>query len=73
MRVRTHGRKAVARKEAKGNRKVAREKPERFGRVARQATLQRGVENEATTNCTPTVKTLEKQLTMKKICQRGVC
>ena len=34
MEGRTHGREAVARKEAKGKRKVAREKPERAGHVA---------------------------------------
>ena len=40
MEERTHGRRAEARKEAKGKRKVARESPERVGRVARQDTLQ---------------------------------
>ena len=35
MKERTFGRKAAARKEAKGKRKVAREKQERVGRVAR--------------------------------------
>ena len=45
---RTHVRRAVARKEAKSKRKVAREKPEHVGRVARQDTLQRGVEKVAT-------------------------
>ena len=43
---RTHDRKAVARKEANGKRKVAREKPENVGRVARQDTLQPGADNE---------------------------
>ena len=33
---RTHGRRAVARKEARGRRKVAGKKPEHVGRVARQ-------------------------------------
>ena len=41
MEERTHGRKAVARKEAKGKRKVARETQERVGLVARQDTLRR--------------------------------
>ena len=50
---RTHDRRAVVKKEAKGKRRVAREKPEHVGRVARQATLQRGVEREATKTCTP--------------------
>ena len=67
----------MARKEAKGMREAAREKPEHLGRVARQATMQRGVEKEATTSCTPwmkmTVKTLKVQLSLKKICKRGVC
>ena len=40
MEERTLGRKAAARKEAKGKRKVAREKPERVGRATRQDTLQ---------------------------------
>ena len=43
---RTHGRRAAARKEAKGKRKVAREKPQRVGRAVRQDTLQLGVEKE---------------------------
>ena len=37
-RGRTHDRKVVARKEAKGKRKVARERPEYVERVARQDT-----------------------------------
>ena len=73
---RTHGRKAVARKEAKGKREVAREKPEQVGRVARQDTLQHGAGKEAATNCAPSVKTTVKtsnnQLTTKKICKHGV-
>ena len=57
---------------------MAREKPERVGRVARQENLKRGVEKEATNICTPlmkmTVKTLKKHLTMRrKICKHGVC
>ena len=74
---RTHGRKAVARKEAKGKRNVARERPEHVGRVARQDTLQLGVERVATTICTPliktTLKTPKNQLTTKKILKHGVC
>ena len=42
MEERTPDRKAVARKEAKGKRKVARERPEHVGRVARQDILQLG-------------------------------
>ena len=42
MEERTPDRKAAARKEAKDNRKVAREKPERVGCAARQDTLQLG-------------------------------
>ena len=38
----------MARKEAKGKRKVAREKPEHVGRVARQDTLEPGAGKEAT-------------------------
>ena len=45
---RTHGRRAVTRKEARSWRNLAREKPEHVGFVARQATLQRGVEAVAT-------------------------
>ena len=71
------GRKAVARKEAKGKKKVAREKPERIGRVTRQDTLQHGAGKVPTTFCTPsmktTVKTSKNQLTTKKICKHGVC
>ena len=46
--ARTHGRRAVARKEAKGKRKVAREKSEHVGFVVNQDTLQRGVVRAAT-------------------------
>ena len=53
---------------------MAREKLEHVGRVARQATLQRGVEKVATTICTPlmemTVKTLKKQLTVRRSASR---
>ena len=77
MEGRSHDRRAVASMEAKGRRKVARERPEHVGRVARRATLQRGVEKVATNMCSPltktTVKTLKKQLTMRKICKHGVC
>ena len=51
---RTHVRRAVARKEAKDKRKVAREKTEHVGLVvAKQDTLQRGVKRMATRICTP--------------------
>ena len=46
----------MARKVAKGKRKASREKPEHVRRVAKQYALQRGVEKEATTNCTPLMK-----------------
>ena len=76
MEGRTHERKAVARKEAKGKRRVTREEPEHVGRVAKQDTLQPGARKEATTICTPsmkmTVKTSKNQLTTKKICKHGV-
>ena len=52
---RTHGRRAVARKEANGKRKAGREKTEHVGRVVKQVTLQRGVERAATKTCTPQV------------------
>ena len=44
---------AAVRKEAKGRRKAAREKPERVGRAARQDTLQLGAGKEETKTCTP--------------------
>ena len=53
MEKRTHGRKAAAGKEAKGKKKVAREKQERVGRVARQDTLQLGAGKDETHTCTP--------------------
>ena len=49
---RTRSRKAVARKEAKGRRKVAKEKRGHVGRAARQDTLQLGAGKEATIICT---------------------
>ena len=61
--IRTCGRRAVARKEAKGKGEVARVQPEHVGLVARHATLQR---------MKITVETLKMQLTMRKICKRGV-
>ena len=76
MEGRTHGRKAAARKEAKGKRKVAREKQERVGRVARQDTLQFGAGKEETKICTQqmkmTVRMLKSRQRMKRICNRGV-
>ena len=44
----THGKRAVAGKEAKVKRKMAMETPEHVGHVARQDTLQRGVEKKVT-------------------------
>ena len=49
---RTRGRKAVVRKEAKGRRKVAKEKRGHVGRAARQVTLQLGAGKEVTIICT---------------------
>ena len=67
----------MARKEAKGKKKVAREKTEHVGLVVKLETLQRGVERTATTTCTPLlkmrVKALKKRLTMMKSCKRGAC
>ena len=49
-----------------GKEKVAREKTELVGCVVNEDSLQRGVEREATTNCTPlmkmTVKNIEETL-----------
>ena len=50
MEERTRGRRAVGRKEEKGKREVAREKPERIGRAARQDTLQLGAGKGETTH-----------------------
>ena len=50
---RTHGRRAVTRKEAKGKREATMEKTEHVGRVAKQDTLQRGVERAARKTCAP--------------------
>ena len=76
MEERTLGRKAAARTEAKGKRKVAREKPERVGRAARQDTFQLGAEKEETKTGTPwtklMVRTSKSQLRMKRICKHGV-
>ena len=44
---RTHGRKAVAGKEAKGRRKVAKVKQEHVGRAARWDTLRLSARKEA--------------------------
>ena len=52
MEERTPGRRAAARKEAKGRRKVAREKPECVGRAARQDTWQLGAGKEETKTST---------------------
>ena len=49
MEERIRGRRAAARKEEKGKRRVAKESPEFVGRAARQDTLQLGVEEEETT------------------------
>ena len=49
-------REAVVRKEAKGKRELARDKPEHVGRVARQDTLQLGARKETANICTPSMK-----------------
>ena len=66
MEGRTHVRKAVARKEAKGKGRVAREKPEHVGR-------KKGGNNKlyAIIEDNSAVKT-KNQLTTKKICKYGV-
>ena len=73
----TLGRRAVARKEAKKERKVARETTQHVGFAVKQDTLQHGVERAATNICTPvmkmTVNMLKKYLTVMKSCKRGVC
>ena len=65
------------RTEAKGKREAAREKTEHVGRVAKQDTLQRGVERAARKTCAPLMKmrlkTLKKHLTTMKSCKRGAC
>ena len=58
----TRGREAAARKEEKGKRTLAKENPERVGRVARQDTLQLGVEKEKTHIYTPLTKTTVRTL-----------
>ena len=57
-------------KRHKGKRKVARENPERVGRVARQDTLQLGARKEETKTCTPQT-TVKSQLRMRRICRHG--
>ena len=75
MEEKTSGRKAPVRKVAKGNRKSAREKPERVGRAARQDTSQLGAGKEETRTCTPwmkmTLRTPKNRLKMKRICRHG--
>ena len=72
MEERTLGRRAAARKEAKGKRKVTRENPRRVGRVARQDTLQLGAGKEETRTCTPqtktTARTLNNRPRMRRTC-----
>ena len=77
MEEKAHGRKAVARKEAKDKRRVAKVKTGRAGRVARQDILQLGAGKEETRTCTPwskmTVRTPKNtqtgRLKVKKICR----
>ena len=56
MEERIRGRRAAARKEEKGKRRVAKEIPDRVGRAARQDTLRRGAGKEETKTCTPQTK-----------------
>ena len=74
MEARTLGGKAAARKEAKGKRKAAREKPERVGRAARQNTLQLGARKGGNKNLWTkmTVRTSKSQLRLKRICRHDV-
>ena len=79
MEGKAHGRKAVARKEAKDKRRVAKVKTGRAGRVARQDILQLGVGKKERRTCTPwtnmTVRTPKNtqtgRLKVKKICRHG--
>ena len=77
MEERTRGRRAAARKEEKGKRRVAKENPEHVGRAARHDTLQLGVEKEETTIYTPltktTVRTLKNRPKMRRIWKHGAC
>ena len=57
MEERIRGRRAAARKEEKGVKRVAEEIPEHVGRAVRQGTLQLGAEKEETQICTPLTKT----------------
>ena len=52
----------LARKEAKGKRKTARENTEHVGPVVTQNTLQRGVERAGTKVCRPLMKMRVKTL-----------
>ena len=77
MEERIRGRRAAARKEKKGKKRVAQEIPEHdVGRAVRQDTLQIGAEKEETKNCTPlktTVRTLISRPKTKRICKHGAC
>ena len=54
MEERIRGRRAAARKEEKGKRRVAKEIPEHVGRAVRQDTLQLGVEGGNTNSASRT-------------------
>ena len=74
---RNRGRRAAARKEEKGKRRVAKEIPEHVGRAVRQDTLQLGVGKEETNNfillTKMTVRTLKNRPKTKRICKHGAC
>ena len=74
---RIHGRKAVAREEAKEQRKVAKETAEHVGNVAPQDTLQLFAQMDVTRTCMPLMETrlkpLKTNLTLTKSPKRGVC
>ena len=77
MEERAPGRRAVARKEAKDKRKVARETAGRVGFVENQETLHNGVKMEATKTCAPrtkmTSRTLKIRPRTRKTCKHGAC
>ena len=77
MEKRTRGRRAAARMEEKGKRRVAKENPGHVGCAARQDTVQLGVEKEETKIYTPltktTVRTLMNRPNMRRTCKHGAC
>ena len=75
QRVETHGKRAVAGKEAKDKRKMAMEKTRACRTCGKTGHTAAWCRKGGNKNCTPlmkmTVKTLKKQLTMRKICEHG--